>query len=114
MSAQALVAQDVPEPRAAARFTLATSKGVIYALAENSYVRWRVELGQLERVCQQIDGYRRDRHAGDSTRQGMRCTWPMRSGRIHALDLATGAERPRRGRSRSYTDFRRESWSGGR
>ena len=34
-----------------------TSKGVVYALAENGYIRWRVELGQLDRICQQIDGY---------------------------------------------------------
>ena len=56
VSSQALVAQDVPVQ---GRLTVyvTTSKGVVYALAENGYIRWRVELGQLDRICQQIDGY---------------------------------------------------------
>ena len=56
VSSQALVAQDVPSPGLKTVY-VATTRGIVYALAENGYVRWRVDLGQLERVCQQIDGY---------------------------------------------------------
>jgi len=85
---------------------VATTEGFVYALAENGYIRWRVELGQLERICAQIDGYGvtgtpvidRDTNAlyvADAF------------GRVHALDLATGVEHegwP----VRLYADFRRE------
>ena len=91
ISSQALVAENVP---AAGQRTVyvATSKGVVYALGENGYIRWRVELGQLDRICQQIDGYgvtgtgvidpaTRSLYLADAF------------GRLHALDLVTGAER---------------------
>jgi hypothetical protein len=105
ISSQALVAQDVPAPGLRTVY-VATTKGFVYALAENGYIRWRVELGQLERICAQIDGYGvtgtpvidRDTNAlyvADAF------------GRVHALDLATGAEHegwP----VRLYADFRRE------
>jgi PQQ-like domain len=92
VSSQALVAQDVPAPGRRTVY-VATSKGVVYALAENGYIRWRVELGQLDRICQQIDGY-----GVTGTPVIDRATSALylvdAFGRIHALDLATGAERP--------------------
>jgi sugar lactone lactonase YvrE len=105
VSAQALVAQDVPGPGLRTVY-VATSKGVIYALAENGYVRWRVDLGQLERVCQQIDGYGvTGTPAIDPATHAMYVADAF--GRIHSLDLATGAERPGWPVT-AYTDFRRE------
>ena len=91
VSSQALVAQDVPVPGRRTVY-VATSKGIVYALAENGYIRWRVELGQLDRICQQIDGY-----GVTGTRVIDRATSALyivdAFGRMHALDLATGAER---------------------
>jgi putative pyrroloquinoline-quinone binding quinoprotein len=105
VSSQALVAQDVPGPGLKTVY-VATSKGLLYALAENGYVRWRVELGQLERVCQQIDGYGvTGTPAIDVATQAIYVADAF--GRIHSLDLATGAERPG-WPLRVYTNFRRE------
>ena len=100
VSAQALVAQDVPGPGQRTVY-VATSKGVLYALAENGYVRWRVELGQLERVCQQIDGY--GVTGTPAIDLGTHAIYVADAfGRIHALDLATGAERPGLARHRLH------------
>jgi PQQ-like domain len=105
ISSQALVAQDVPAPGQRTVY-VATSKGVVYALGENGYIRWRVELGQLDRICQQIDGY-------GVTGTGVidpatRALYVADGfGRLHALDLVTGVERvgwP----VQLYTDHRRE------
>jgi PQQ-like domain len=105
VSSQALVAQDVPSPGLRTVY-VATSKGVVYALAETGYVRWRVDLGQLERVCQQIDGYGvTGTPAIDLASRALFVADAF--GRIHALDLDTGAERPGWPVT-AYTDFRRE------
>jgi hypothetical protein len=105
VSSQALVAQDVPSPGLRTVY-VATSKGVVYALTENGYVRWRVELGQLERICQQIDGYGVTGTAAiDLASRALYVADAF--GRIHSLDLATGAERPGWPVT-VYTDFRRE------
>ena len=105
ISSQALVADGLP---AAGRRTVyaATSKGVVYALSENGYVRWRVELGQLERVCGQIDGYGvTGTPAIDPATSALYVVDAF--GRLHALDLATGIERPG-WPVVLYRDFRRE------
>jgi hypothetical protein len=92
VSSQALVAQDVPAPGRRTVY-VATSKGVVYALAENGYIRWRVELGQLDRICQQIDGYGvTGTPAIDRATNSLYLVDAF--GRAHALDLVTGAERP--------------------
>ena len=105
VSAQALVAQDVPGPGQRTVY-VATSKGLLYALAENGYVRWRADLGQLERVCQQIDGYGvTGTPAIDPATHALYVADAF--GRVHALDLATGAERPGWPVT-VFTDFRRE------
>jgi hypothetical protein len=105
ISSQALVAQDEPVPGRRTVY-VATSKGVVYALAENGYVRWRVDLGQLDRICQQIDGYGvTGTPAIDVATHALYVADAF--GRLHALDLTTGAERagwP----IRVYPDFRRE------
>jgi outer membrane protein assembly factor BamB len=92
ISSQALVAEHVPAVGQRTVY-VATSTGVVYALGENGYIRWRVELGQLDRICQQIDGY-------GVTGTGVidpatRALYVADAfGRLHALDLVTGAERP--------------------
>jgi hypothetical protein len=92
VSSQALVAQDVPTPGRRTVY-VATSKGTVYALAENGYIRWRVELGQLDRVCQQIDGY--GVTGTPVIDPGTSSLYLVDAfGRMHALDRATGAERP--------------------
>lgn len=92
VSSQALVAQDVPAPGLRTVY-VTTSKGTVYALAENGYIRWRVELGQLDRVCQQIDGY--GVTGTPVIDPGTNTLYLVDAfGRVHALDLVTGAERP--------------------
>jgi hypothetical protein len=102
---QALVAQGVPSPGQRTVY-VATNKGVVYALAENGYIRWRVELGQLERVCAQVDGYGVTGTPGIDPRANALYVADA-FGRLHALDLTTGEEHegwpvP------LYADFRRE------
>jgi hypothetical protein len=105
VSSQALVAQDVPAPGRRTVY-VTTSKGVVYALAENGYVRWQVELGQLDRICQQIDGYGvTGTGVIDSSTHTLYVADAF--GRIHALDLVTGAERPG-WPVRIYSDYRKE------
>jgi len=105
VSSQALVAQDVPGPGQRTIY-VATSKGTVYALAENGYIRWRVELGQLDRVCHQIDGY--GVTGTPVIDPGMSSIFLADAfGRLHALDLATGAERAGWPVS-VYTTWRRE------
>jgi hypothetical protein len=105
ISSQALVAENVPAPGQRTVY-VATSKGVVYALGENGYIRWRVELGQLDRLCQQIDGYGvTGTGVIDPTTGVLHIVDAF--GRLHALDLVTGAERPG-WPIRIYTDHRRE------
>jgi hypothetical protein len=91
VTSQVLAARDVPQPGLTTLY-VATSAGRIYALSETGYVRWRVDLGQLPNECAQLDGYgvtgtpvidteSKTLYAADAL------------GRLHALDLATGAER---------------------
>lgn len=84
-----------------------TAAGFVYALAANGYVRWRADLGHLDHPCNQIpDGWgvtgtpvidpaARALYAADAF------------GRLHALDLATGAERSGWPVT-LYRDYRRE------
>jgi hypothetical protein len=91
ISSQALVADDMPGPGRRTVY-VATSKGVVYALGENGYLRWRVELGQLERICGQIDGYGvTGTPAIDRETSALYLVDGF--GRLHSLDLATGKER---------------------
>jgi DNA-binding beta-propeller fold protein YncE len=105
VSAQALVAQDIPTPGRRTVY-VTTNKGLVYALAENGYIRWRVELGQLDRICQQIDGYGVT-GTGVIDKSTRTLYVADAFGRMHALDLLTGAERPGWPVT-LYTDYRRE------
>ena len=105
VSSQVLVAQDVPGPGQKSVY-VATTRGIVYALAENGYVRWRVDLGQLERVCQQVDGYGvTGTPVIDLATHALYVADAF--GRVHALDLTTGAEHSGWPVA-VYSDFRRE------
>jgi len=93
VTTQPLVARNVPR-KGDVTVYVATASGLVYALAANGYVRWRVDLGRLTLpACPQIpDGWgvtgtpvidpaTRSLYVADAF------------GRLHALDLATGAER---------------------
>jgi hypothetical protein len=92
VTSQVLAARDVPRAGLTTLY-VATSAGRVYAFSENGYVRWRVSLGQYANRCAQLDGYGVtgtpviDQAAGALyVADGV--------GRLHALDLATGEERP--------------------
>lgn len=92
VTSQVLVARNVPE-RGASTLYVATSAGRISALAPNGYVRWDADLGQLARPCPQLNGYGvTGTPAIDPETRALYAADPF--GRLHALDLATGAERP--------------------
>jgi hypothetical protein len=93
VTAQPLVAHNVPRQGDTTLY-VATQAGFVYALAANGYVRWRVDLGRLTLPsCPQVpDGWgvtgtpvidpdTRALYVADAF------------GRLHALDLSTGAER---------------------
>jgi outer membrane protein assembly factor BamB len=92
ITSQVLAARDVPGPGLTTLYAT-TSAGRIYAVSEDGYVRWRDDLGELPNKCPQLDGYgvggtpvidpaTKTLYAVDAV------------GQLHALDLATGAERP--------------------
>ena len=93
VTSQPLVARNVPRTGDTTVY-VATSAGFVYALAANGYVRWRVDLGRFVLpACPQVpDGWgvtgtpvidpaTRTLYVADAF------------GRLHAFDLATGAER---------------------
>jgi hypothetical protein len=93
VTAQPLVARNVPRAGDTTVY-VATASGFVYALAANGYIRWRVDLGRFTAPdCPQIpDGWgvtgtpvidpaTRTLYVADAF------------GRLHALDLSTGAER---------------------
>jgi hypothetical protein len=89
---QILAALDVPEPGLTTLYA-ATSAGRIYAVSENGYVRWRVDLGRFANSCAQLDGYGvTGTPVIDPQTHSLYVADAL--GRLHALDLATGAEQP--------------------
>lgn len=92
VTSQVLAARDVPKPGLTTLY-VATSAGVLYALGESGYVRWRVDLGRLPNACPQLDGYGvTGTPAIDAASRSLFVADAL--GRLHDLDLATGAERP--------------------
>ena len=91
---------------AAGAFFAATTSGEIVSFDPDGYVRWRVDVGQLAHTCAQLDGYG---VVGTGVVDAAAKTLYVADafGRLHALALATGAERagwP----VRVFTDYRRE------
>lgn len=90
VTAQVLAARGVPGSGDTTLYA-ADSSGRITALASNGYVRWTVELGQLARACPQLDGWGvTGTPVIDAAGGALYAADPF--GRLHALDLATGAE----------------------
>jgi hypothetical protein len=87
-------------------FYAATTAGEIVAFTSDGYVRWRADVGQLAQSCQQLDGYG---IVGTGVIDPSSSTLYVADAfaRVHAFDLATGAERPG-WPVRVFSDFRRE------
>jgi hypothetical protein len=106
VTTQALVARDVPRPGDSTAY-VGTADGFLDAFSLNGYLRWQADLGRLAHTCPQIpggwgvtgtpviDSATRTLYVADAF------------GRLHALDLATGAER-RGWPVLLYRDFRSE------
>jgi hypothetical protein len=87
-------------------FYAATTAGEVAAFTPDGRLRWRVDVGQLAMSCQQLDGYG-VLGTGVIDQSASALYVADAFGRLHALDLATGAERdgwP----VRVFSDFRRE------
>ena len=87
-------------------FYAATTAGEVVAFTADGYVRWRTGVGQLAHSCAQLDGYG---IVGTGVIDASTGTLYVADafGRLHALDVGTGAERdgwP----IRVFSDFRRE------
>jgi hypothetical protein len=93
VTTQPLVARNVPRSGDLTVY-VGTAAGFVYALAADGYVRWRVDLGRLTNdQCPQIpDGFG---VTGTPVIDPVARTLYVADafGRLHALDLATGAER---------------------
>ena len=91
VTSQVLVARDVPSAGLTTLY-VTTSAGIVYALSETGYVRWRVDLGQLANECPQLDGYGvTGTPVIDASGGTLYAVDAL--GRLHALALASGAER---------------------
>ena len=91
VTSQVLAARDVPSAGLTTLY-VATSAGLVYAVSETGYVRWLVDLGQLANDCPQLDGYGvTGTPVIDTAGQTLYAADAL--GRLHALALATGAER---------------------
>jgi hypothetical protein len=91
VTSQVLAARDVPSPGLTTLY-VTTSAGILYALSETGYVRWRVGLGQLANECPQLDGYGvTGTPVIDAAGGTLYAVDAL--GRLHALALATGVER---------------------
>jgi outer membrane protein assembly factor BamB len=87
-------------------FYAATTAGEVAAFSADGALRWRVDVGQLAQGCQQLDGYGIPGTGVVDEPAGALYVADA-FGRLHALDLTTGAEHdgwP----LRVFSDFRRE------
>ena len=87
-------------------FVAASTGGEIVAFDADGFIRWRADVGQLAHSCQQLNGYG---VVGTGVIDPASGTYYVADafGRLHALSLATGAERsgwP----VRVFSDFDRE------
>jgi PQQ-like domain len=74
------------------RLYAATSSGRVYAFTPDGYVLWSRNLGQLAHACPQLDGYGvTGTGAIDAATHTLYVADAF--GRLHALDLGSGAER---------------------
>jgi hypothetical protein len=87
-------------------FFAATSTGEVASFTSSGVVRWKVDLGQLTNRCTQLDGYGVT-GTGAIDPAGGTLYVADAFGRLHALALSNGAERPG-WPVRVFTDDRRE------
>jgi hypothetical protein len=105
MTAQPLVVHDEPAAGETSVY-VASSNGTVEAVAPDGFVRWQVELGQLANGCPQLDGWGvTGTPVADKASGNLYLVDAF--GRLHALALATGEERPG-WPIRLYTDFEKE------
>jgi putative pyrroloquinoline-quinone binding quinoprotein len=89
ITAQVLAA---PAPGGGATLFATTSDGRVYAVTQRGYVLWTRDFGQLATSCPQLDGYGiTGTGAIDVATRTLYVADAF--GRLHALDLDTGAER---------------------
>jgi outer membrane protein assembly factor BamB len=89
---QPLVVRDTPEIGQATVY-VGTSGGSLYALSAGGRIRWRAELGRTDHECRQLPEYGiTGTPALDSRTRAIYAVDAL--GRLHALDLLTGRERP--------------------
>ena len=106
VTSQVLAARDVPSAGLTTLY-VTTSAGLVYAVSETGYVRWRVDLGQLANDCPQLDGYGvTGTPVIDAAAR--RCTRPTRSAAC-TRSRSRPAPSGRGGRSSSSTIPRRSS-----
>lgn len=92
VTAQPLVVDGVPA-RGRATTYVVTSAGEVDAFSTSGYLRWQVRLGRLAHVCPQLDGYGvTGTPVADPAAGALYVADAY--GRLHALDLRTGAELP--------------------
>ena len=73
-------------------YFVATSSGAVVSFTQSGIVRWKAQLGQLTSKCAQLDGYGVTGTGVIDPSSGT--LYEMDAfGRLHALSLATGAER---------------------
>lgn len=105
ITSQPIVVRGAPGTHRATVY-FATSAGVVQAISDTGRPLWRVQVGKLEHVCTQLDGYGvTGTPVADPVTRSLYLADGV--GRLHALDLATGKERagwP----VRLYSDFRQE------
>jgi outer membrane protein assembly factor BamB len=83
-----------------------TTAGTLYALGETGSVRWQADLGGIDHQCRQLPSYGVTGTPAVDTRTRALYVADAR-GRLHALDLTTGQERPGWPVT-LYQDFRQE------
>jgi hypothetical protein len=93
VTTQPLAARNVPGPGQTTLY-VASSTGLVWAYAPNGYVRWRIDLGHLvHSSCHQLPQYGvTGTPVIDPATRALYVADAF--GRLHALDLTTGAERP--------------------
>ena len=91
---------------ASGSYYAATSAGKIVAFSPEGIVRWQVDVGQLSNACAQLDGYGVTGTGAIDPAAGTLYVADA-FGRLHALGLSNGAERPG-WPVRVFTDDRKE------
>jgi hypothetical protein len=105
ITSQPIVVRGEPTTHRATVY-VATSAGIVQAFSDTGRALWRVHVGKLAHQCPQLDGY-----GVTGTPVADRVTHSLyvadALGRLHALALDTGKERPG-WPVRLYSDFRQE------